>query len=148
MENDKYKEQFAILSNNLDIFTKKIRKKKSTLMATDIWTVKDVLCHIVFWHESYAANYRALAENLEPPLLNGPGYKLNTDGVASLQKYSIPELIDRLGKAQNSLYVSIVEKGVPKMTYKKDGHIYTTPEFLDVIARHLATHTKHVRRAR
>ena len=117
-------------------------------MATDIWTVKEVLCHIVFWHENYAANYNALANNLQPPLLDGPGYKLNVDGAASLRKYPLEELTQRLQKAQNILYACIVEKGVPQMTYKKGGHIYKTSEFLDVIARHIATHTKHVTRAK
>ncbi len=148
MEIHKYEAEFAVLANNLNFFVDELKKKKSTLMATDKWTIKDVLCHIVFWHENYAANYKASSENKEPPLLVGPGYKLNPDGVALFRKYSISELIDKLLKAQNSLYQSIVVKKVPKMTYKKDGRIYTTSEFLNLIARHIATHTKHVKKAK
>jgi hypothetical protein len=148
MENSNYNRQFVVLSHNLDLFILEVQNKKSTLMATDKWTVKDVLCHIVFWHENYAANYAALATNSQPPLLDGPGYKLNPDGVASLRKCSEAELITRLHTAQNSLYTSIVVKRVPQMTYKKDGHVYQTADFLTVIARHLVTHTKHVKRAK
>lgn len=148
MVNKNYTLLFAELSRNIDLFIKEVDRKRSSLMATDEWSVKDVLCHIVFWHENYADNYRALAENENPPLLVGPGYKLNKDGVAGLRKYSRSELVKRLLKANRSLYKSIVMKGVPKMTYKRDGHIYKTEEFLLLIARHIATHTKQVKRAK
>lgn len=139
---------FALLSKNLETFIREVKTKQLTLLATDQWSVKDVLCHLVFWHESYAANYRALADNKEPPLLEGPGYMLNPQGVRSLRKYSRNALIERLRDAQESLYESIMEKQVPQMTYKKDGRVYRTDEFLSVIARHVVTHTKQVRRAR
>lgn len=139
---------FSDLSKNLDLFIAEVIKKNSDLMATDEWTVKEVLCHLVFWHENYAANYQALANGTKPPILDGPGYKLNPDGVASLKKYSVDRLSKRLRAAQNSLYTSIVEKKVPQMTYKKDGRVYKTEEFLRLIARHVHTHTVQVRRAK
>lgn len=148
MQSNNYNFLFAELSKNLQIFIQEVQKKKLSLMATDKWTVKEVLCHIVFWHENYAANYKALAENKVPPLLDGPGYKLNPEGVASLKKYSVIELIKKLNKAQNTLHFAIVEKKVPKMTYKQDGHIYKTENFLKMIARHVVTHTKQVKRAK
>ncbi len=143
-----YRNKFTELSNSLDVFIGEVKKKKMSLMATDEWTVKDVLCHIVFWHESYAANYKALAANLDPPLLEGPGYALNIEGVSMLRNISAAKLIERLRKAQNTLYESIVKKGVPKMTYKQGGRVYSTPEFLHLIAGHLLTHATQVRRAK
>ncbi len=148
MENGDYTKLFTVLSNNIDILIQEVKKKRSNLMATDAWTVKDVLCHIVFWHENYAANYNALAEKYDPPLLDGPGYKLNKEGVSSLRKFSIDNLIKRLHNAQNTLYRCIVEKKVSQMTYKKDGRVYKTADFLDAIARHIVTHTKHIKRAK
>ncbi len=117
-------------------------------MATDEWTVKEVLCHIVFWHENYAANYKAMANNQEPLLLDAPFYKLNKEGVLQLEKFSIENLIKRLQKAQNTLRIQIIEKKVPQMTYKKHGRVYATPQFLDLVSRHIATHTRQVRKAK
>jgi hypothetical protein len=148
METKWYQELFAILSGNIDVFIQEVKNKQLNLMATDEWTVKDVLCHIVFWHENYAANYRALAANEAPPLFDAPGYRLNKEGVAALHKFSRDTLIKRLLKAQKSLYNCIVEKKVPQMTYKKNGHVYKTEDFLRVIARHILTHTQQVKRAR
>jgi hypothetical protein len=147
MESGNYKKLFALLSKNLDVFIGEVKKKKSTLMATDEWTVKDELCHIVFWHENYAANYQALAERRDPPLPEGMS-TINIAGVLSLRKNSMKMLFERLQKAHKSLYTSIVIKKVPQMTYSRGGRVYSTPEFLDVIARHLLTHAKQVKRAK
>lgn len=64
MKNENYKKLFQTLSDNLDLFVQEVDKKKLSLRATDKWNVKEVLCHLVFWHENYAANYKALAENI------------------------------------------------------------------------------------
>jgi hypothetical protein len=72
-------------------------------MATDEWTVNEVLAHITFWHTSYAANYQALANNHPPPLLEGSGYLINQEGLASLKKYSRGKLIAKLINAQKVL---------------------------------------------
>jgi hypothetical protein len=142
-----YKQLFDNLSNNLDIFIEKVKKKKLTLMATDDWTVKDELCHITFWHENYAANYKALAEHIDPPLPEGMS-TINMAGVMSLRKFSIKELIKRLRKANKSLYTSIVVSKVPRMTYSKGGRTYESQDFLEMIAHHILTHTKQVRMAK
>lgn len=144
-----YKYSFAKMSESLDMFVKEVKNKKHNLMATDKWTVKDILCHILFWHTNYAANYHALTLKKEPPLLEGPGYKLNEDGVKSLRKYSVNTLIKKLYSTQKSLYQSIVIKKVPKMTYKKSTmRVYSTNSFLNLVAGHLNTHTLQVKRAR
>lgn len=148
MDKKDYNMLFEILSNNLEKFIEEVKKKKSTSMATDEWTVKDVLCHLVFWHENYAANYNALANHKEPQLLDGPGYRLNTEGVRSLRRSKTEELINRLKIANNKLYQSIVNKRISKMTYKKNGRVFSTSDFLYLIARHFVTHTKHIKSAK
>jgi hypothetical protein len=148
-KNRDYKEAFTNMSDNLDIFVKEIINQNPKLMATDKWTVKEVLCHIVFWHLNYGVNYQALYLKEVPPLLDGPRYKLNEDGVKLLRNYSVANLIDRLYTAQASLYLSIVINKIPQMTYKKStNRIYSTEKFLHLIERHLNTHTIQVRRAK
>lgn len=138
---------FVELSEKLEILVKEVRRKNSSLMATEEWTVKDELCHVVFWHETYAANYRALAAHQEPVLLEKTSTS-NISGVASLRKYSIKELINRLNKAQEVLYTSIVEKEVPRMTYSKGGRVYESADFLEMIIKHIHSHILQVRRAK
>lgn len=144
-----YTEAFTKMSESLNFFVKAVESKPFSFMATDKWTVKDVLCHIVFWHTNYAENYQALVKKEKPPLLEGPGYKLNEDGVNSLRKYSVSSLIKKLHSAQESLYQSIVIKKIHRMTYKKSTmRVFETEEFLNLVARHLHTHAKHVLHAK
>lgn len=145
--NNKYKKLFDILSENLDFFIETTKNGKLSLRATDEWSVKENFCHIVFWHETYAANYKALAQHKKPPLPEGLS-TINKRGVAPLKKYSTEELIKRLRKAHNSLYSSIVEKGVSQMTYSKGGRTYKTDEFLKMVTGHIRTHTRYARRAK
>lgn len=148
MTSTDYTHLFMVLSKNLEEFIDEVKKKKSSFMATDEWTVKEVLCHIVFWHENYAANYKALADGKEPPLYDAPGYQLNYDGVTLFNRHSVPTLIRRAQKAQSILKIAILESRIPQMTYKKNGRTYKTEEFLDMVARHIHTHTLQIRRAK
>lgn len=143
---NKYNELFTQLSLYIDDFIGEVLVKKSGMQTTDEWTVKDQLCHIVFWHENYAANYKALADHKNPPLPEGMS-TINLAGVLSLRKYSTSKLIARLEAANESLYTSIVIKKVPMMTYSKGGRTYETSDFLVMISRHIDTHTKLVKRA-
>jgi hypothetical protein len=145
----KHHEAFTKMSVSMDIFVNEVKKTNKNFMATEIWTVKEILCHIVFWHINYAQNYEALFLKKTPPLLEGPGYKLNIEGVKNLKRYSIDILIKKLNDAQDSLYKNIVIKEVPRMTYKKStNRVYTTIDFLRVVERHLLTHTEHVQKAK
>jgi hypothetical protein len=145
--NNSYNQLFSSFTDSIEVFIQEVKSHKSTLMATDEWTVKDELCHIVFWHENYAVNYEALVKNEESPLPEGMS-TINLAGVLSLRKCTIKELIGRLRKANESLYKSIVIKKVPRMTYSKGGRTYETADFLKMITRHIITHAKQVKKAK
>ncbi len=148
MKNRKYENVFTQLSDQIENLIKQVQGKKLSDMATKEWSVKDVLCHIVFWHENYAANYQAMADHKTPPLLFGSITVINPAGVKSLHRCSLKELIQRLQKAQGSLYQNIVEKQISKMTYKLNSRTYTTPEFLKAITGHVFRHAEQIRKAK
>ncbi len=62
MKHLKYVKDFLQLSAQIDYLIQQVKTKKLSDMATKEWSVKDVLCHIVFWHENYAANYQAMVD--------------------------------------------------------------------------------------
>ncbi len=137
----------AQLSESLAVFVREVRSRNLNHMATDKWTIKEVLCHIVSWHEYYAANFKALSEGKEPPLYEGSTAVRNLETVRELRNFKTAGLIERLHRANATLEKSIAQGKVKRMTYKKGGRVYETPEFLDMISRHVATHTKQVRKA-
>lgn len=143
-----YSSLFEKFSERLNIFIDAIKKQVLTKKATDQWSVKEVLCHITYWHENYAANYDAMVRHQLPPLFDLPGQEINKLSVSTLRSLSVDTLINRLQQAHKSLYNSIVIEKVPHMTYKKGSRTYTTEDFLEMIGRHFLTHATQVRRAK
>ena len=141
-----YKKLFKTLSDSLDSFIREVHKHNLNDMATEEWNVKDELSHISFWHTYYAQNYASMASGAKPFIFKGSSTR-NKDGVNRLRHYSRKELINKINRAQISLYESIVITKVPRMTYTI-GREYTTSEFLDMIARHIQRHTIQVRRSK
>ena len=143
-----YKELFNTLDQTVHLFIKEVGKQKLNNMATDEWTVKDVLRHIVFWHEYYAQQYASLASGKKPFIFTSKGGSTrNQKGVDALKSKSKEELAKRLYKAQKSLGRSIVVKKVPGMDYT-DKRYYETDEFLVTIIRHIKNHTIQVNKSK
>lgn len=144
----KYTSLFLSLTEAVGEFLQEIEKQRLQNMATEKWSVKDVLCHIAFWHNYYAQNYSSLASGTKPYIFKSKGGSTrNQEGVDSLNHKSQKDLIKLINKAQASLYESIVVKEVPKMSYT-DRRKYKTDEFLGEITRHIQRHTMQVRRAK
>jgi hypothetical protein len=52
------------------------------------WTAKDVLAHIVMWHESFSNNIIDLINGNKLNLLKGLLYEINENGVKEYKKYT------------------------------------------------------------
>ncbi len=144
----KYSQLFIILDKTLQNFIQEVNNQKLQNLATQHWTVKDVLCHIVFWHTYYAQNYLSLSEGKTPTVFTSKGGSLrNQEGVNSLKTLSKDDLFAMLQIAQQTLYNCIVIKHVPEMNYT-DRKKYKTEDFLEEINRHIIGHTKQVKKAK
>ena len=49
-------EAFMKLSDSLDWFMKEYKLHYPTDKMSDVWSVKDILCHITYWHRYYVKN--------------------------------------------------------------------------------------------
>jgi hypothetical protein len=144
----KYSQLFLSLTEAIEVFIQEVKKHKLQDMATEEWSVKDVLCHISFWHTYYAQNYSSLAAGTQPFVFKSKGGSTrNQEGVDKFKLKSRKSLITLMNNAQSSLYKSIVIKKVPQMTYIV-GSEYKTEDFLVMITGHIQRHTTQVRRAK
>ena len=144
----KYSQLFLSLTESIETFIQEVKKHRLSDLATEKWTVKDILCHIAFWHNYYAQNYASLSAVTKPFVFTSKGGSTrNQKGVDSLNHKSQKELTNSINKSQISLYRSIVIKKVPKMSYT-DRREYKTVEFLKEITGHIQRHTMQVRRAK
>ena len=143
-----YTQRFLSLTKTIKEFVREVKKHRLADMATEEWSVKDVLCHIAFWHNYYAQNYASMAEGNEPFVFKSKGGSTrNQEGVDSLKYKSQKDLFKLINNSQDSLYESIVVKKVPKMTYIV-GSVYKTEDFLLMIDKHIQRHTIQVKRAK
>ena len=143
-----YSQLFRSLTETVEAFLQELKRHNLHDKATEKWTVKDVLCHIAFWHNYYAENYSSLAADEKPDVfVSKGGSTRNQKGVDKLNRKSKKYLITLLKESQKSLYESIVLKKVPQMTYVAP-KIYSTKEFLEVVIGHIKRHTIQVRRAK
>ncbi len=144
----KYLESFLVLENTVENFIKEVNNQKLSNWATDDWVVKDVLCHITFWHRYYAKQYADLAVGKKPFVFTSKGgSKRNQEGVKSLRNESKGKLLKNLVSSNKSLYKSIVIKEVSGMDYTDKKH-YKTEDFLGVVIGHIKRHTIQIKRAK
>lgn len=141
------KQHFEELTQTINRFVEEVHKHKLADMATKEWSVKDILCHITFYHRHYADNYAALARGDKPELLKGSA-TLNKDGVQSLRHLTRKALVAQLYAANESLHHSIVVKKVSRMQYKLGSRTYSSKELMELVIRHVGKHTQQVRRSK
>ncbi|MEM9672830.1 MAG: hypothetical protein AAF992_09560, partial [Bacteroidota bacterium] len=113
-----------------------------SLMVYAHWSAKDILGHLVFWHESFARNLRDIAQNQKPNPLKGKLSEVNQMGVDATRSVSIDRLINRLTAAQLVIDKHIFNTEVKLIPYKKGSRDYGRLEHLEVVAAHIKRHLK------
>lgn len=63
----------------------------------DGWTAKDILGHIVFWHESFARNVRDIVNDTKPTPLKGKYSDLNQQCFDEMRTKTVDENNQEIG---------------------------------------------------
>lgn len=111
------------------------------------WTAKDLLGHIVFWHESFARNVYDIASNIKPTPLKGRLTDLNQQSVVEMQLYSTEILLLRLESAHLVIRQNIRHPGLELIPYRQGSRPYTPEEHLEIVDRHLSGHLNDIEKA-
>ena len=106
-----------IVNNLLTFFNNKHDFDK--IIYTD-WTAKDVLAHIVMWHESFANNIIDLINGNKLNLLKGLLYEINENGVKEYKKYTVEELKIKIINAQEKINNNIEDVKIKLIPYRKN----------------------------
>lgn len=111
------------------------------------WTAKDILGHIVFWHESFARNVLDIASNIKPTPLKGRLTDLNQQSVVEMRPYSTETLLLRLESAHQVIQHNIRHPGLELIPYRQGSRPYTPEEHLEIVDRHLSGHLDDIKKA-
>jgi len=115
-------------------------------MVYTLWDAKDILGHIVFWHESFAANIADLGHGCKPNPLKGKLSEVNARSVETTKEVPIPELIERLRQAQHTIEQHIYNESIDLIPYKKGSRDYSRSEHVDIVTHHIGRHLRDVRK--
>jgi len=117
------------------------------IMVYELWTAKDILAHLTFWHESFARNVGDLVDGKEPKPLKGRFRDLNQEGVEAMRSCSLAEVIRRFEAAHSIIQANILDSTLGSIPYKKGSRDYSPEEHLDVVIKHIEKHSRDVRKA-
>lgn len=84
-------------------FTGFISSLPESLLQPGEWGPREVLVHLVYWHETHAATIEALLQGEEPVLPVGTYAELNARAVRANANEPVARLIERLRAAQRRL---------------------------------------------
>ena len=109
------------------------------------WTAKDVLAHLVMWHESFARIVLALVNGEKPVLLRGLLHEINENGVKEYKQYGIETLRNKMKTAQDTINSNIAHGKIGLIPYRKDSkRQYTKEEHLEIVCQHIEGHYGHI----
>src|SRR5512145_1390075 len=98
--------------------------RDSSAMVYELWTAKDVLAHLTFWHESFARNVDDLVNGRSSTPLKGRLFDLNQGGVDALKSLSLAQVMGRFEAAHNIIRSGILDPGLMLIPYKKGSRDY------------------------
>ncbi len=113
----------------------------------ELWTAKDVLAHLTFWHESFARNVGDLAQGKKPTPLKGRFIDLNQGGVDEMCLQPLDAVIEKFAAAHEIIRRNILDPRLTLIPYKKGSRDYTPEEHLNIVNDHIQFHLKDVTHA-
>jgi hypothetical protein len=119
----------------------------SDVQVYELWTAKDVLCHITYWHESFARNVDDLVHDRKPHPLKGRFIDLNQQGVEAIRNGSLDMVCGRLLAAHAIIQNRILSPGLKLIPYKVGSRDYSPEEHMDIVIKHIEQHGSDVRKA-
>lgn len=113
----------------------------------DGWNAKEIIAHVVYYHEYYTRVVDALVKGKDLPLIDESLMVTNIRGAREYAKYSRDELYTRFKKAQGLFTKDLLLlKDDTEIPYKKGGMIYKAVDYVKVIDGHIRKHTKDLTR--
>ena len=116
-------------------------------MVYELWSARDVLAHLTFWHESFARNANDLVNGRKPIPLKGRLSDLNQGSVESMRHESLETVIRRFQSAQRMIQDNILNPELVLIPYRKGSRDYSPEDHLGIVTEHIKQHIRDIRKA-
>lgn len=113
-------------------------------------TAREVLSHLVFWHQEYVTIIRAILSDQNPELKQGTFDELNAAAACQFERNSMGQMSRQLVLLQKSLVKLLFDLPEWSITFpvKQGGRRKSVTERVPAIESHVANHLKRLRRAK
>jgi uncharacterized protein DUF1706 len=113
------------------------------------WGPREVLIHLVFWHEQYARITESITRGQTPTLLQGTFKEWNAKATQLERRTTVDELLGRF-KAANSRLIAIAEHRNARalsFCFREGSKSWLYDDALVAISRHIRGHIEKLRRS-
>jgi hypothetical protein len=133
------------LDGAIQSFTAFVRSLPAAEMepsSRESWGPREVLIHLVFWHEQYARIASAMARDKKPFLLKGSARALNDAAVAREINVPIDELLKRWTRAHErfSAVARSHRASEIRMPLRVGGKAWPVADLIRIAAGHIRRH--------
>ncbi len=137
------------LKAEVEAFCALIERQPERALREQAWGPREVLAHLVFWHEQYASQLQARLAGRPYPLPHGRFRELNDRAVEAARLRSIPAQLARF-RAANRRWSSLVvdpRAGAVGIQIKQDSKAWPVGELLPRVAAHIRKHRLELARS-
>lgn len=116
------------------------------VMVYELWSAKDILAHLTFWHQSFSRNVLDLVNGRKPLVLKGRLIDLNQGGVDEMRTETLEMVVDRFVRSHQVIQDNILNPGLIMIPYRRGSRDYTPEEHLCVVNEHINHHLRDVQK--
>ena len=112
------------------------------------WGPREVLCHMVFWHQTSVEGMESVSSGGPPKRLDAPTDELNAAAVESMAGQTTVQLVDQMRGLQSRLVTALQALPDPSITVlvRNDGAESSAIERLQRLAIHWREHMSELDR--
>ena len=112
----------------------------------DLWTPRDVLCHMLYWHQATVEGMESVASGGEPHKIYASTDEMNARAVGRAAGKNVPQLVDEVKELQARLSASARKLEDPNavVLIRGNGDELSAVQRLEGIASHWNGHLKEL----
>lgn len=108
------------------------------------WTAKDVLAHIVFWHESFARSLESISGGGKATPPKGNLRVVNQQGVDDRKQMNVTQLLRAFEQAQETISRLVTVPDLGPIQYRDPGRSMAPDAFVIHLYGHISRHYQDV----
>jgi hypothetical protein len=139
---------FAQLEQAVEAFCRFIEDLPEEALAEQAWGAKEVLAHLVYWHEVYVSQAQCLLSGEPVPILQGRYRDLNALAVERSRGVPVAELVRRFRAANRTLGEILLECDPQQVIIpiKTGVRSYTLTRLIAEVHAHVRGHLQKLKR--